>query len=667
MVDYTIANQIRPFQLPDIAGIAGAMQGLELNRMRSQQLMGAEQERNAVRQLMATPGFDISSPDAANRLLAVAPTTGAAMFNALQAGQREQRQAQTAALDNSLKQHTVLRQQVPNIMLLPETDRQAAWDRWLEQVYSVFPQYRGQISSTYSDDVARQAMDQADKIAERIARQRFELEGSPAIFDPLRGEVTFPREGAPPAAAPAPAAAGGMVTPMSGSAPAAAAGDTIPLSQRVDPAAVLPAIDRAEGRGANSASSARGQFQFIDNTFVDEFKANFPDIARGLTKEQILGYRNSTLPDGRPIEQFLGEAHTNRNARELEKSGFEPNGANLYLAHFAGLGGARSLLRADPNTPVERVLSEDAIKSNPFLRGKTVGQIRQWSADSVDYGPGQARRRLLALGAPDNTPAPGAALTSPVLQTPLVEVGAVPVANAMTATPVSNAFVKPTIGGGMKADAFLDDTTMASNLLATPVSDVRPAAPELPRSIAEARAMRLQREEEAARARARGTEAAKSEKEKEDNIRNIDSALDIINSVTKLDPNSGLSTLGRATGSGVGALRDWVYSWGGWETDASKAAARLETAQSRLVALLPRMRGDLNQKEFESLERQSAKLGDRSRPNKERAEALVELTQDLSRIRERLTGQRVGPPTSTQPRSAPAAPAEGGWSIRPVQ
>lgn len=403
--------QLQTFQLPDVGGVVNALQGLELNRMRSQQLQGAEQERNALRQYLSDPNVDIMSPETSRRVLAIAPTIGGPALNAATAARREAMQAQTAALDNSLKQHTVLRQQIPGIMLLPETDRQGAWSRYLDQLYAVFPQYRGQISSTYSDDVARQAMDAADKIAERIAQQRIELEGSQAIFDPLRRELTFPREGAAPAA---PGAAP-TATPMSApAAPGAAAGDTIPLSapatgaapvptsRSTDISTILPAIDRGEGRGANPASSARGQFQFIDPTFIDEFKRNFPDIARGLSNSQILSYRNSTLPDGRPIEEFLGEAHTNRNAATLSRAGFEPNGANLYLAHFAGIGGARSLLSANPNAPVESVLSKDAIDANPFLKGKTVGQILQWAGDTVDYGPGAARRRLLAMGAPDN-------------------------------------------------------------------------------------------------------------------------------------------------------------------------------------------------------------------------------------------------------------------------
>ena len=663
--------QIQPFQAPNLLAMSNAMQEQSLNAMREQQLMGAERENMNLRQLMADPSFDPTAPGAMNRILAVAPRSGAQTYQALQAGLNQRRLAEGAEIDRRTK----LIEKYRN--LLPGTNAET-YPVLRAQILRDIPDYAAILPRDYSPEGVAEVIQKADDFLKEW--DTVIIEGMPFRRNQRRGILRpyteEPASGTPPAAAggmvtpmsgPPPTAAGGMVTPLSGPAPAAAADDTIPLSQRRDTAAVLPAIDRAEGRGANRASSARGQFQFIDPTFVDEFKRNFPDIARGLSDRQILGYRNSTLPDGRPIEQFLGEAHTNRNARELEKSGFEPNGANLYLAHFAGLGGARSLLRADANASVESVLGKAAVDANPFLKGKTVGQIRQWSADSVDYGPGQARRRLLAMGAPDTTPAPNAALTSPVLRTPLAEDGAAPVANAMSAMPVSNAFVKPTIGGGMKADAFLDDTTMASNLLATPVSDVRPAAPGLPRSIAEARAMRLQREEEAARARARGTEAAKSEREEKEDIRNIDSALDIIDSVTRRDPNTGKSVLGSATGSIAGAGLDLGLRLFGYSLDSAKAAAALETAHARMASLLPRMRGDLNKGEFESLQAQAANLGDRTRTREERATALLALREDLYRIRERRSGERVGPPASTQPRSAPAAPAEGGWSIRPVQ
>lgn len=645
------------FQMPDLAGIANTMQTQSLNAMREQQLMGAEKENMDLRRLMADPNFDPTAPGAMNRILSVAPRSGAQTYQALMAAQRDRRQADVANTENAIKltQYYVDR--------LPGANAET-WPALRDEIRQRVPGWARQLPENFDPDrIAQLTLNAERSLAEW---ERIEIEGMPFLANRRLRQIIPFTEGstasaAPSAAAPAAAAPPAVSPAAAGGAPSAAAGDTIPLSQRTDTAALLPAFDRAEGRGANPASSARGQFQFIDPTFVDEFKRNFPDIARGLSDRQILGYRNSTLPDGRSVEEVLGEAHTNRNARELEKSGFEPNGANLYLAHFAGLGGARRLLRADPNAPVESVLDKDAIDANPFLKGKTVGQIRQWAADSLDYSPGQARRRLLAMGAADNTPAPGAALTSPVLQSPLAEGGAAPVANAMTATPVSNAFVKPTIGGGVKAD----EAILASNPFATPVSDVRPAGPGLPRTVGEAFERARQRREEDAMATARATQRAKSESETSEAIRNIDGALDIINSVTRRDPNTGKSVLGSATGSIAGAGIDLGARLFGYPLDSANAATALETAHARLASLLPRMRGDLNKGEFESLQAQAGVLGDRTRTRQERATALVTLTEDLNRLKQRLGSDRGN--TTTPQRTTPAAPAEGGWSIRPVQ
>lgn len=641
--------QIQPFQAPNLLAMSNAAQEQSLNAMRERALMGSEQELTNLRREMANPNFDINAPDAAARILRVAPRTGAQTYQALMAAQRERRQAEGAEIDRRTK----LIEKYRN--LLPGTNAET-YPILRDQILRDIPDYAAILPRSYSPEGVADVIQKADDFLKEW--DTVIIEGVPFRRNQRRGLIRPYTEEPAPAAAPAAAAPPAASPAAAGGAPAAAAGDAIPLSQRVDPAAVLPAIDHAEGRGANPASSARGQFQFIDSTFVDEFKRNFPDIARGLTKEQILEYRNSTLSDGRPIEQFLGEAHTNRNARELEKSGFEPNGANLYLAHFAGLGGARSLLRADPNTPVERVLSEDAIKSNPFLRGKTVGQIRQWSADSVDYGPGQARRRLLAMGAPDNTPAPDAALTSPVLRSPLAEDGAPPVANAMAASaamPVANAMVSPPVGSAAPPPVTL-------------ASDMRPAGPGLPRTVGEAFDRARIRREEDALATARAARRAESEKENEGAVRSLDSALDVIERVTRPQGTSGRNLLDMATGSGLGSIRDMVTDFFGAERDRAIAAERLEAAHAQIVSMLPKPRGDLNKEEVAGMKAQAAKLGNRSLPNAAREAALVDLLEQLISTRQRLTGERVGRPTrAQQPSAAPAPPAEGGWSIRPVQ
>jgi len=104
MADYAIANQIRPFQMPDIMGAANTLSQLggreeasRVNRMRTQQLQAAEGERDAMRELFSRPGFDPFAPGGANELLRVAPTTGAATFQALMRARADERAGQASA------------------------------------------------------------------------------------------------------------------------------------------------------------------------------------------------------------------------------------------------------------------------------------------------------------------------------------------------------------------------------------------------------------------------------------------------------------------------------------------------------------------------------------------------------------------------------------------
>jgi GH24 family phage-related lysozyme (muramidase) len=209
MVDYAIANQIRPFQLPDIAGIAGAMQGLELNRMRSQQLQAAEQERNALRGLMADPNFDISSPEASRRILQVAPTIGGPAYNAALSGRRELRQSETAAAEATLKNFELSRESLRGISALPEGDRQAAWEAWRARTEATVPGTRGFIPPAYSDEAFAAMISKADEIAKNLTERPTALVGPgnvPVFAD--RRTRTFqmgaevPGGAAPPAAAP---------------------------------------------------------------------------------------------------------------------------------------------------------------------------------------------------------------------------------------------------------------------------------------------------------------------------------------------------------------------------------------------------------------------------------------------------------------------------------
>lgn len=217
MVDYAVANQIRPFQAPDVAGIAGAMQSLELNQMRMQQLRAAEQERNALRGLMSDPNFDVMSPDASRRILSVAPLTGAPVYQATVAGRREQRQGETAAAEALLKNFDVSRQSLRGIAALPEAERPRAWAEWRARTEAALPTTRGFIPAEYSSDAYAAMISQADEIAKNMTERPTALAGPggvPVFADRRTGTFRMGTEvpsGAPPA--PGQRAEGPALTP----------------------------------------------------------------------------------------------------------------------------------------------------------------------------------------------------------------------------------------------------------------------------------------------------------------------------------------------------------------------------------------------------------------------------------------------------------------------
>jgi hypothetical protein len=114
-------------------------------------------------------------------------------------------------------------------------------------------------------------------------------------------------------------------------------------------------------------SSATGLFQFIEGTWKGLMR-KYPEL--GLT------------PDGRtdPAQQKRAmERFTQDNMASLKKAGLPLTNGTLYLVHFAGDGGAKAILKADANTPIEKILKPQAIEANKFLRGKTAGWVIKWA------------------------------------------------------------------------------------------------------------------------------------------------------------------------------------------------------------------------------------------------------------------------------------------------
>lgn len=141
----------------------------------------------------------------------------------------------------------------------------------------------------------------------------------------------------------------------------------------VDPAVLLRIAELESGldpAARNPRSSAGGLFQFIDGTaaqygLVDRFNpAQAADAAARLLRDNQAGLR-----------RVLGR---------------DPSGAELYLAHQQGLGGAGKLL-ANPNAPGEAAVGARAFKLNAGRPGMTAGQFAQLWTDRFNARPGGQR------------------------------------------------------------------------------------------------------------------------------------------------------------------------------------------------------------------------------------------------------------------------------------
>jgi hypothetical protein len=125
-------------------------------------------------------------------------------------------------------------------------------------------------------------------------------------------------------------------------------------------------------------SSAYGAGQFVEATWLEMVKKHRPDLA-ARSDEDILGLRGDFALSREMTVKFAEE-----NRTYLIKHGFDPTDAALYLAHFAGKTGAVKLLKAHRDTPVEKILSPEAVDANQFLKGQTPATLYAWARKKMN-------------------------------------------------------------------------------------------------------------------------------------------------------------------------------------------------------------------------------------------------------------------------------------------
>lgn len=137
-------------------------------------------------------------------------------------------------------------------------------------------------------------------------------------------------------------------------------------------------IIRVESGGSatakNPLSSATGLGQFIESTWLRMMRTYRPDLARSLSREELLQLRFDPTLSREMVRRLAQEGEAYLRAR-----GHEITAGRLYLCHFLGMEGASTVLSADDDDALVVVLGPSVISANPFLTGKTVNYVKSWA------------------------------------------------------------------------------------------------------------------------------------------------------------------------------------------------------------------------------------------------------------------------------------------------
>lgn len=124
----------------------------------------------------------------------------------------------------------------------------------------------------------------------------------------------------------------------------------------------------------NPKSSAAGLGQFINSTWITMIRKYRPDVAAGKSATDLIALKSNA-----GLSREMTRRYAEENAAILGAAGFQATAGNVYLAHFAGPGGAKAILGANDAASVSSVLPSGVIEANPFLRGMTVADVKAWA------------------------------------------------------------------------------------------------------------------------------------------------------------------------------------------------------------------------------------------------------------------------------------------------
>lgn len=137
---------------------------------------------------------------------------------------------------------------------------------------------------------------------------------------------------------------------------------------------IIQVESAGNARAKNPLSSATGLGQFIESTWIRMMNDYRPDLARSMGRAELLNLRFDPALSTEMVRNLAREGEAYLRAR-----GHAITPGNLYLCHFLGAGGAAKALSASRESMVIDVMGASVISANPFLSGKTIGDLVAWS------------------------------------------------------------------------------------------------------------------------------------------------------------------------------------------------------------------------------------------------------------------------------------------------
>jgi hypothetical protein len=237
-------------------------------------------------------------------------------------------------------------------------------------------------------------------------------------------------------------------------------------------------------RAGASTSSARGLFQFIEQTWLGTIKQSGAQLGYGkyadaITKtasgqyqvadpamrQEILKLRNDPTANA-----VMAGAFTAENAQYLtDKLGRQPSEGELYIAHFLGAGGAARLITlaaTNPNSKATDYFPGAAKANSSIFYDRATGAVRTLAQvrdvltaryDVARFRPNNAVPTVQTATAATTATTPSASRTSGMASAPL-NLGTFARAATAAAAPLS----APVVPAAMQAQAVPDTAGMTS-------------------------------------------------------------------------------------------------------------------------------------------------------------------------------------------------------------